>query len=105
MSNIKSEEITNLDDIEFQLIKEGKLKPGSDSNYINNKEFYAELCAYHEHKMACLERGEDIPPLTNKIGEAIIQIATRRCNSRMYRGYSNNWKEELISNAITDATL
>lgn len=105
MSNIDKEEITALDDIEFKLIKEGSLKPSNGNNYINNKEFYAELCKYHEYKMECLERGDPIPPLTNKIGEAIIQIATRRCNSRSYAGYTNNWKEEMISNAITLATL
>jgi len=105
MSNIDKEEITNLDDIEFKLIKEGKLKESNGNNYINNKEFYEELCKYHEYKMECLERGDPIPPLTNKIGAAIIQIATRRCNSRNYVGYTNNWKEEMISNAITLATL
>jgi len=106
MSQIDKEEITSLDDIEFKLIQEGKLKESQDNNnYINNKEFYEELCKYHQHKMECLERGESIPPLTDKIGRAIIQIATRRCNSRNYIGYTNNWKEEMISNAITLATL
>lgn len=105
MTEIDKEEITSIDDIEFKLIKEGKLKKSSESNYVNNKEFYEELCKYHDYKMECLEAGKDIPPLTEKIGRAIIQIATRRCNSRMYRGYTNNWKEEMICNAITSATL
>lgn len=105
MSNIETKEIYDIDEIEFELIKEGKLKAGSDTNYINNKDFYAELCKYHEYKMKCLEEGKDIPPLTNKIGAAILQIASRRCNSRMYRGYTNNWKEEMISNAVVAATL
>lgn len=105
MAQVSKEEISSIDDIEFKLIKEGKLKESTDYGYINNKEFYAELCAYHEKKMKALEEDKPIPPLTNKIGEAIIQIATRRCNSRMYRGYSNNWKEEMISNAITLATI
>lgn len=102
---IQIEEVKDIDDIEFKLIQEGKLKEGSSSDYVNNKEFYEELCAYHERKLKALEEGKEIPPLTNKIGKAILQIATRRCNSRMYRGYSNNWKEELIGNAVIAATL
>lgn len=99
------EEITSVDDVEFKLIKEGKLKESSSDGYINNKEFYAELCAYHESKVKAIENGEPIPPLTNTIGKAIIQIATRRCNSRMYKNYTNNWKDEMISNAIEVAAI
>lgn len=105
MGLIKSEEITSIDDIEFKLIEEGKLKKSNKDGYINNKEFYEELVKYHEHKKECIAQGKPIPPLTNKIGAAIIQIATRRCNSRMYVGYTNNWKEEMISNACTLATI
>lgn len=97
--------IDTIEDIEFELIDQGKLKPSNDHGYVNNKEFYAELCKYHEYKMECLSKELPIPPLTNNIGKAIIQIATRRCNSRMYYGYSANWKEEMIGNAIMVATL
>jgi len=45
------------------------------------------------------------PKVSDKIGAAIIQIATRRCNSRQYVGYSNNWKEELVANAIMTASI
>ena len=101
-------EIDQLDeDIEFELIESGKLRKSSDSsnNYVNNKEFYEELVKYHEHKKQCLQNDQPIPPLTEKIGLAIIQIATRRCNSRMYVGYSQNWKQEMIANAILIATI
>ena len=104
-NNINQEQISNLDDIEFKLIKEGKLKEKNNGHYINNKELYQELVKYNQFKKEAIDRGEGIPPLTNKIGLAIIQIANRRCNSPMYRGYTNNWKEEMISNAITVATL
>lgn len=102
---IKTTKVESIDDIEFELIQSGKMKESNTYGYVNNKEFYAELCSYHKHKMECVEQGLPIPPLTNKIGAAIIQIATRRCNSHMYRGYSNNWKEEMISNAIVTATI
>src|SRR5699024_3323708 len=39
------------------------------------------------------------------IGKAIIQIATRRMNSWRFSGYSNSWKEEMTSNAITIAAI
>lgn len=74
-------------------------------HYINGKELLAEFMAYYEHKQKCLAEGKPIPPLTNKIGEAIIQIATRRCNSWKYVRYSDSWKEEMISNAIMLATI
>lgn len=106
MSSIAiTREITSVDDIEFELIRDGKLKEGDDNHYVNNKEFYEELQRYHQHKMECLEKGLDVPPLTDKIGSAILQIATRRCNSRMYRGYTESWKQEMISNAVVSATL
>jgi hypothetical protein len=105
LENYESKEINSLEEIEFDLIRQGKMKAGNSKNYINNKEFYAELCVYHEKKLKALENNEPIPPLSNKIGAAIIQIATRRCNSSMYRGYSNNWKDEMIGNAIMVATL
>jgi len=94
----------DIDSIEFELIKQDKLKPGKDNNYINNRELYEEFVRYNETKKKALAEGKPVPPLTNKIGEAIIQIATRRCNSRMYVGYTNNWKEEMIGNAILTAT-
>ena len=102
---IKTTKVESIDDIEFELIQSGKMKESNSYGYVNNKEFYAELCKYHKRKMECIEQDLPIPPLTNKIGAAIIQIATRRCNSHMYRGYSNNWKEEMISNAIMTATI
>src|SRR5690554_6224492 len=122
--------IDSIDDVEFELIESGRLKPASDNhNYVNNKELLEEFIKYKEIKTTSYqafykdklkkynvpgvkhlggenlklfnkELAEFIPPkLSDKIGAAIIQIATRRCNSRQYVGYSNNWKEELIANA------
>lgn len=102
---IKRDIIDDVSDIEFELIKEGKLKKNNKEGYVNNKQLYNEMIEYNKLKKSNLEKGLDIPPLTNTIGAAIIQIATRRCNSRMYVGYTNAWKEEMIGHAIVTAIL
>ncbi len=104
-SIVSKEEVTSIDDVEFRLIKEGKMAKSYKDGYINNRELYEEMVKYHQRKMDAIENGKPVPPLNNVVGKAIIQIATRRCNSRMYVGYTNNWKEEMISNAITLATI
>lgn len=103
----KKEYIESIDDVELNLIKEGKLKESSkkSKDYINNKELLEEYIKYYNKKQECIAQGKPNPPLSNKIGKAIIQIANRRCNSRQYMGYSSNWKEELISNAIMTCAI
>lgn len=97
--------VDSIDDVEFEMIESGRLKEGSGPNYVNNKELYEEFVKYDKMKREAREQGKPNPQLSNKIGAAIIQIATRRCNSRQFVGYSNNWKEELIANAIMTATI
>jgi len=102
---IKSK-INDVDDVELELIRDGKMRDSTSSyGYVNNKELYEEYKKYYDRKMKAVENDETIPPLTEKIGAAIIQIATRRCNSRQFVGYSNNWKEELVSHAIMTAAI
>lgn len=110
ISKISQREIDSISDITFELDKniyqvEKSIDPKNPKHYINNRELYEELCRYHKTKLDALERGEEIPPLTEKIGKAIIQIATRRCNSWNFVGYSDSWKQEMISNAILVATI
>lgn len=108
---IKTSQIDSLEDTKFEFKQDSSYaysKPvdvNHPRHYINNKEFYEELCVYHESKVQALAKGEPIPPLTEKIGAAIIQIATRRCNSWKFAGYSDSWKQEMISNAIITATI
>lgn len=102
---IVKKEIKDIDQVEKELIEQGKLKENTGNQYVNNKELYAELVKYHAKKQKALAQGEPIPPFNDKIGAAIIQIATRRCNSRNYYRYTNSWKEEMISNAIATAAI
>jgi DNA-directed RNA polymerase specialized sigma24 family protein len=97
--------VESIDDVEFEMIESGRLKAQAGPNYVNNRELYEEFIRYDKEKQLCQSEGKPNPRLSNKIGAAIIQIATRRCNSRQFVGYSNNWKEELIANAIMTATI
>jgi hypothetical protein len=40
------------------------------------------------------------PPLTDIMGQAILDISYRRCYSPRFVNYAPNWKEEMISDAI-----
>lgn len=108
---ISISKIQDIDDVDFELnispADVDRTKPVTRHNkhYINGKELLEEFTKYYEIKQKCLAEGLDIPPLTNKIGAAIIQIATRRCNSWQYVRYSQSWKEEMIANAIMLATI
>lgn len=104
MAIIKGE-IEDIDKVCFELIEKGLLKKSIDGGYINNKKLYHVMCEYHDKKMKNIEMGLPIPPLPQEAGYAIIQIATRRCNSHMYRTYTNAWKEEMIGNAILTGAM
>jgi len=109
MKTISKTKVDSIDDIEFELstttVDITKPITKKSRHYVNGKDLYDEFVKYHEYKKQCLAEGKDIPPLTNKIGAAIIQIATRRCNSWRFVGYSDSWKEEMISNAIMLAAI
>lgn len=113
MKNIIKSKVSDLDDVKFELNQNNKEKdnniktidPNHPNHYVNNKELLEEFIVYNELKKKAISEGKDIPPLTEKIGKAIIQIATRRMNSWRFNGYSNSWKEEMTSNAITIAAI
>lgn len=73
-------------------------------NYVNNKELYAEFIKYYQKKQEWIAEGKPgHPPLSNKIGEAILQIARRRCYSRQFISYTADWKEEMVQDAVLSA--
>ena len=85
---------------EKKLIDDGKLSNKKSNDYVNNKELYNEFVKYGKLCAEAAEKGLPRPKMSDVIGRAIIQICTRRCNSRRFVGYSNNWKEEMIDHAI-----
>lgn len=102
--------IINITPISEDGLSEIKIKPKAERNplsvnYVNNKDLYAEFVAYHERKLQWIAEGKPgHPPLTNKIGEAILQIARRRCFSRQFVSYTYDWKEEMVEDAVLAAT-
>lgn len=100
-------QIESEEEIEFDLIKRGLLKKSTKSNhYVSNKELLAAYREYYKIKVQHDEMGLDAPPLPEKIGAAIIQIATRRTNSwEVTRHATESWKEEFIGNAIITAAI
>ena|SRR5690554_1391906 len=100
--------IESIDDIEQSLIDKGLMKKSNPNNndYVNNAKVLEAYKDYHKIKLLHDERDLPAPPLPDIIAKAIIQIAQRRCNSwHVTKGYSQSWKEELISHAIYTATI
>jgi DNA-directed RNA polymerase specialized sigma24 family protein len=91
-----------IDSLEFELEEQPEqvFQPRK-TEYVNNKELQAEFVKYYELKKQWIADGKPgNPPLTHKIGQAILDIATRRTYSRQFIGYTSNWKEEMIGDAI-----
>jgi hypothetical protein len=93
---VDSLEFTELDTTEDKVeAKEDK------THYVDNEELHAAFIKYHEKKQKWVADGKDgVPPLCNVIGLAIMQIAKRRTYSRNFVSYTQQWKEEMISDAI-----
>ena len=68
------------------------------SDYINGKELTAALSVYHDAYLKSIELGQEKPQVSNVIGNAFIQIATRLSNSFNFIGYP--YKEEMIGDGI-----
>lgn len=68
------------------------------ADYVNGKELTAELTIYHAAYVSSVELGEEKPQVSEVIGNAFIQIATRLSNSFNFIGYP--YKEEMIGDGI-----
>ncbi len=68
------------------------------ADYVNNKELYAELKLYNEQYKLSLDSGKEKPQISDKIGNAIMQIANRMSNSYNFVNYS--YKSEMIADGI-----
>lgn len=88
-----------LDNLAFTLQAAVEEKPETE-HYVSNKELQAEFVIYNEKKQKWLAEGKGNPPLSEKIGKAILMIAHRRTYSRNFIGYTQLWKEAMIDDAI-----
>lgn len=90
----------DLDSLEFEKTKPEQAAP-TKKGYVNNKELQEEFLKYYAVKQKWIADGNPgHPPLTDKIGKAIMDIAVRRTYSRNFISYTQHWKEEMISDAI-----
>jgi hypothetical protein len=92
----------DLVDIEFESVEptEAELQKAPE-HYVDNKELQREFVIYYEKKKKWLAEGKPgVPPLSHKIGAAILQIANRRTYSWNFISYTQHWKEEMIGDAV-----
>lgn len=68
------------------------------SDYVNGKEFYAELKVYHAAYLEHINNGAPKPQISDKSSYAILQIATRLANSHNFINYT--YKEEFILDGV-----
>ena len=103
-NNIKQDQITSEDDIEFELIDKGLMKSSKDgNNYINNKEFYQMLIEYKEQCKIAEEKGEPTPRVPENIGHCFYMIATRLGTKWKFSGYT--YREEMVSDALENCVV
>jgi len=67
-------------------------------HYINGKEMYDLLVIYNKEYLTAIEQGLDKPPVSPKLAQCFVQIATRLANSWNFSGYT--YKDEMIADGI-----
>ena len=95
----------DLDSLEFEL--ENNRVQKSKKEYVDNKMLYQEFVKYYAKKQEWIAAGAigRKPPLSEKIGQAIMDISQRRCYSRNFIGYTESWKQEMVSDAIETCVM
>jgi hypothetical protein len=68
------------------------------SRYINNKDFFNALVERKELLITADKEGNDVPQISNYLGECILKIANNLANKGNFCGYS--FKDEMISDGI-----
>jgi len=73
-------------------------KPAESSHYVNNKEFLAALIEYRAKVDEAKEKGEELPQVTNYIGDCFIKIATHLSYKSNFINYT--FRDDMISDGI-----
>lgn len=68
--------------------------------YVDNKAFYDALVERRNEIECAKELGLEPPQISEYIGECIKNIAYKFSNHRWFVGYSNAYKDEMISDSI-----
>lgn len=70
------------------------------NNYVNNKQLQEEMRKYRIELEESINNNTQIPQASKYIGECIYNIANRYAKKPNFFGYTNLWKEEMISDGI-----
>lgn len=70
------------------------------NNYINNKDFHKALSEFHEKLAISIQEGKQKPPISNYIGQSILQICNNLARKPNFYGYT--YKEEMVEDGILD---
>lgn len=68
------------------------------ANYVNGREMHDELVLYHTAYQQYLKDGLNQPKISDKLGSAFMQIATRMMSRPNFSGYT--YKDEMIADAV-----
>ena len=86
-------------DLSFELSDNQETE--TNNNYCDNEELQKEFLRYKEKCDKWNAEGkEGRPQLSNAIGLAIINIAKHRIYSKSFLRYTDDWKEEMVDDAI-----
>ena len=77
-------------------------KPRRKVNYINNKHLYTSMIEYRRKLEEAEAAYKDKPQIPNYIGEAIYLICNKLATRGNFSGYTVQWKQEMISDALID---
>lgn len=66
------------------------------ANYVDNAQLYKDIC---EWKQKCYDAGQTVK-MPDSIGLAIMEIAQGFASYYKFGRYSNDWKEEMVGDAI-----
>jgi hypothetical protein len=76
------------------------IKRKTKNDYINNIKFHDELCIYLDAVSIAIDQKKPKPQISRYIGEALIELCNRLSHRPNFNGYTRQWKEEMISDAI-----
>lgn len=70
--------------------------------YLNNKHLYGLMIRYRNSLEESKENKTSPPKIPNDIGKSIALICSRLINKSNFSGYSSQYREEMVSDAMMD---
>lgn len=76
------------------------IKRRKKTDYINNAKLLEELSKYRDKLLEANKNNTELPRISNYIGESIIDLCNRLALRPNFIGYTSNWKDDMINDAI-----